>query len=382
MRLLCEKYSIHSSSYHFLYINDEGQMYPTASSSSATRCTEKFSTTVYISRQTWSGEKAGASSATSLKILNALLEIICGSVNGDIDVMLVFIPADASSSATTSKLAQLLPDFLPHVSVSACAVFRPLDTGGTGSMHCVLGMQYVLTYCRNVLVRDMSDYLRLFTQFCNAPPSISDLCKSVASDLVLIPLVHTSLLWSCLGAGKLVDYRSSIWHKEFADGANAVRQDRGHDPARAVTATLHALSLEAVERKLNTPNAGMKVKIAQLMQIKIEPRQGTGVTSKTSTKAALQERYPRRVSCVPVDAILMKTIAKQIPSATPHCTWPVICEIQYCGRSAGDHRNSGVDGAVEAVLVFDSPFAAQKLRAVLRLAEVLLCVSKGAFLQR
>jgi hypothetical protein len=194
-----------------------------------------------IPRQTWAGDSGNASTgdstgstgprpcsgsrtataaapaspeATGLRIVEALIEAL-GVLDGRADAVVLFTPADASSSAAASRVMQLVPDFLPHVPLSACAVFRPMDTSGPGCLHAAIGLQYALAYCSNVFVRDMEDCLRLMSQLSRAPPSLHTLCASVAVELVLLPLMQSSLLLAGTAGSRLMDMRCSLWHRRL-----------------------------------------------------------------------------------------------------------------------------------------------------------------------
>lgn len=229
----------------------------------------------------------------------------------------------------------------------------------------------------------MSDYLRLFAQFCNTPPSIDDLCKSVAVDLMLLPLVYSSIAWTCNRANKLMDMRSSLWHKIFVKGSNSVRRDRPHDPARAVTTTLHVLSLTAADNCGHRHARSAGVRIANLCQFSIDTRHNIRVSSRLGTGSSLQgQDVSNFTMVVPSDSFLL-CVEKQLSSATLKFSWPGITRSQCCvlQNNDVDHATKSTSG-LETMLLFDSPFAICKLRAILTQAEQLLCSSKGAFLQR
>lgn len=321
--------------------------------------------------QSWGGKGA---EADALRVIASLIDAT-NLLDGQINLVVIFTPADASASALASRVMQLAPDFFPHLPLSACAVFCPLDTAGVGCLHAALGLQYAFTYCTNVYIRDMEDYLRLFAQLVGSPPAITSLYASVAADLVLLPLLQTSALWSLTGSSKLMDLRSSLWHRLFAHGPTSVRRDCKHDPARAVPAMLHALSLATIPGDTRTAT----IHTASLCQVQLDSRTAVRRVSSQLQSLSFAENRVSRICLTPVADVLAKAIEKQLASGTPKCIWPT--KINHFQPRDPTRKSSDIETA-EVILFFDSPFCRAKVKAVLHQSEVLLCSGGGAFLQR
>lgn len=377
--MLFYEYSVQRSSYYTVFVDDESPASATVScTAGGAPAIHNFNCSrLQISRQKWAGSCSASSEATALKIVQ-LIDVTAGTLDGIISIMLLFTPTDSSSASLTARVAQLLPDFLPHISTSACAIFRPLDTSGAGSLHAAVALQYVLTYCGNVIVRDMEDYLKLFAQFCHTPPSFCDLCKSIAIDLLMVPLIDASFHWPSCRASKLTDMRTSLWHKVFAHGTNSARSNgREHNPSRSLTSMIHVLSLTAAENYSVQEGKTLRVKSVNVNQFHVEPNSMTRV--RLTSKPSCQDRETPRLSFCDTEKNVLINVEKQLPSATPKCSWPSVDSIRYCGYSMLRPDNNNM---AEVIILFDSPFAACKLRAILEQAELLLFSSKGAFMAR
>jgi hypothetical protein len=162
---------------------------------------------------------------------------------------------------------------------------------------------------------------------------------------------------------------------------------------------LHSLSLgTATEIEASSSTSSRySVNTASLCQFKLDPKINSGLTSAPRGggrgRSSVAASEAQRVHVMPLTDSIVKSIERQLPSATPKCAWPNINRCKcinlplYPASSHGHSSSvassdgSAVEG-VEVALIFDSPFARRKLRAVLRQAEQLLCTCNGAFLHR
>ena len=367
--------------YFLLLVDDQVQQVPEDESLKSPR--NWFQ--IRITRQTWNGNNGESSKQTAIQLIEKVIAII-RTLNGRPDVLTIFTPTDSSASVTASRLFQLFPSFLPVVPISACAVFRPMDTCGANSLHAVVGLQYALTYCDNVFVRDMEQYMLLFSQWRSSPPTLDDLFASVGVDFVLYPLLQKQCLWDHCRVTKLIDIRSSLWHRIFAQGADIIRKDQPYDPARSLSNMIHSAHKHSSCYIDNVGLSYLQVYSAELCTYNLIQRALSADEKRCKSLPGMsKELESSEVQITPCDDSFLKVVGKQLASAAPNFKWPRLkcCELYNLHMKRDSiARVSGNSDALGALFIFDSPFAMGKLKSLQRKAESLVCTGHGAFLER